>query len=82
MPKYFVWIKHGERGVLMEDDKEEDDTIPDWTQEGAVADEPMKEDYNEIGENQGADNALDEVLREAKEDCGEKVRSQRNLNVC
>jgi hypothetical protein len=29
MPNYFVWTKHGERGVIMEDDGEEDDTIPD-----------------------------------------------------
>lgn len=29
MPNYFVWTKHGERGVVMEDDEEEDDTILD-----------------------------------------------------
>jgi hypothetical protein len=31
----------------MEDDEEEDDTIPDWCQGGAFADEPMEEDYEE-----------------------------------
>ena len=36
MPNYFVWTKHGEREVIMEDDEEEDDNIPDWTQEGAL----------------------------------------------
>jgi hypothetical protein len=30
MANYVVWIKHGERGVLMEDNEEEDDNIPDW----------------------------------------------------
>jgi hypothetical protein len=29
----------------MEDDVEEDDTIPDWSQGGSFADEPMEEDY-------------------------------------
>jgi membrane-bound inhibitor of C-type lysozyme len=30
MANYVVWTKHGERGVLMEDNEEEDDNIPDW----------------------------------------------------
>jgi hypothetical protein len=51
MPNYFVWTKNGQRGVTMEDGKEEDYTIPDWCQGGAFADEPMEEDYVEMGEN-------------------------------
>jgi hypothetical protein len=35
-----------------------------------------------MGENQGPDDALGEVLREAKENWGKRWRSQRNLNVC
>jgi hypothetical protein len=72
MSNYFVWTKHGERGVIMEDDKEEDDTIPNWSQGGAFADEPVGEDYGEMGENQGPDDALGEVLREAKENWGKR----------
>jgi hypothetical protein len=72
MSNYFVWTKHGERGVIMEDDEEEDDTIPDWSQGGAFLDEPMEEDYEEMGGNQEPDDALGEVLREAKEKCGER----------
>ncbi len=32
MFNYLVWIKYGERGVVMEDGEEEedDDNIPDW----------------------------------------------------
>jgi hypothetical protein len=30
MANYVVWTKHGERGVLMEDNEEEDDNVPDW----------------------------------------------------
>jgi hypothetical protein len=30
MENYVVWTKHGERGVLMEDNEEEDDNNSDW----------------------------------------------------
>jgi hypothetical protein len=43
MPNYFVWTKHGERGVIMEDDEEEDGTILDCSQGGAFA-EPIEDD--------------------------------------
>ena len=65
----------------MEDDEEEDDQIPDWTQEGAFADDPMGEDY--MGETQGAapaDDPLDDlgqVLRDAKEDCKKMKESKK-----
>ena len=64
----------------MEDDEEEDDTIPDWTQGGAFADEPMEEDAqgDEMGETQGGDDALGEVLREAKKDC-KKVKESKKF---
>jgi hypothetical protein len=78
MPNYYVWMKHGERGVIMEDD-EEGDIIPNWSQGGAFANEPMEEDYEEIGENQGLYDALGEVLREAKENCGEKVKESKKF---
>jgi hypothetical protein len=35
-----------------------------------------------MGGNQEPDDALGEVLREAKEKCGERWRSHINLNVC
>lgn len=34
IPNYFALTKHGDRGVIMQD--EEDDNIPNWTQEGAL----------------------------------------------
>jgi hypothetical protein len=79
MPNYFVWTKHGERGVIMEDDEEENDTIPNWSQGGAFVDKPMGEDYEEMGENQGPNDALGEELREAKENCGEKVKESKKF---
>jgi hypothetical protein len=63
----------------MEDDEEEGDIIPNWSQGGAFANEPMEEDYEEIGENQGPYDALGEVLREAKENCGEKVKESKKF---
>ena len=66
----------------MEDSEEEDDQIPDWTQEGAFADDPMGEDY--MGETEGAapaDDPLDDlgqVLHDAKEDC-EKVKESKKF---
>jgi hypothetical protein len=51
MPNYFVWTKHGERGVIMEYDEEDDGTIPHWSQGGAFVNEPMEEDYEEMRES-------------------------------
>jgi hypothetical protein len=81
MPNYVVWTKHGERGVIMEDVEEDDDNIPDWTQKGAFADDPMGEDYDSMEETQGASDPLDdlgEVLRDAKEDC-ERVKESKKF---
>jgi hypothetical protein len=65
----------------MEDDEEEDDHIPDWTQEGAFADDPMGEDH--MQETQEAPTIAEEplddlgrVLHDAKGDC-EKVESEK-----
>jgi hypothetical protein len=63
----------------MEDDEEEDDTTPNWSQGGAFAYEPMEEDYEEMGENQGPYDALGEVLREAKENYREKVKESKKF---
>ena len=32
MPNYYVWTKHGERGIMLDNnEKEEEDRIPDFT---------------------------------------------------
>ena len=33
MPNYFVWTKHGERGIMLDNDKEKEDRIPDIVDE-------------------------------------------------
>ena len=30
MPNYFVWTKHGERGIMLDNNEEEEDRIPDF----------------------------------------------------
>jgi hypothetical protein len=84
MPNYFVLTKHGKRGIIMEhDDEEDDDNIPNSTQECSFADDPMVEDDGSMGETKGAAFVVDpvddlgEVLRDAKEHC-EKVHKTRS----
>ena len=43
MSNYVVWTKHGERGVVMEDDEEEEEDIPDWAASQAFADTLMED---------------------------------------
>ena len=48
MDNYTLWTKHGEAGVPMEDNEEnnDDDNIPDWAhlyEAGVFEDEPMHE---------------------------------------
>ena len=30
MPNYYFWTKHGERGIMLDNNEEEDDRIPDF----------------------------------------------------
>jgi hypothetical protein len=30
IPNYNVWTEHGERGIMLENNKEEDESIPDF----------------------------------------------------
>jgi len=30
MPKYNVWTEHGERGIMLENDEEEEESIPNF----------------------------------------------------
>src|SRR5688572_3982454 len=79
MPSYFIWTKHGERGVMMEDDDEEEDGnyIPDWTQGGAFADTTMGEAEEETVAEEGATDDLGQVFRDAKEDCKNVKESKK-----
>jgi hypothetical protein len=72
MDNYTLWTKHGEPGVLMEDDEDADDdnNIPDLAhlyEAGAFNDEPMDEAEENAVEEQPHDK-LDQVLLDAQKD--------------
>jgi hypothetical protein len=71
MDNYTVWTKHGEPGVLMEDDEDADDdnNIPDLAhlyEAGAFDDEPIDEAEENIVEEQP--DELGQVLLDAQKD--------------
>ena len=57
MPKYFYWTKHGENGVMMEDNEEVD-----------YDDTTMEELETDAAENEPTDD-FGEALRDTREDC-------------
>jgi hypothetical protein len=82
MVKYELWTRHGERGVVMEEneDEEDDNNIPDWAAGQDFADTLMEDtDKEEIPEDGHVDD-LGEVLKDAQRDCendNEKAKLRR-----
>jgi hypothetical protein len=71
MSNYVVWTKHEERGVVMEDNKEEEDdnNIPDWATGQAFADTLMEDADEEDLPEDGYVDDLAHVLQDAHRDC-------------
>nr|BAC98671.1 hypothetical protein [Oryza sativa Japonica Group] len=65
MPSYNYWTSHGELGVAMKEDEEEDNNIPDWAQYDGFAENPTGEVDGAVAENDGADD-LDHMLCDVK----------------
>jgi hypothetical protein len=68
---YVLWTRHGERGVVMEEneDEEDDSNIPDWAAGQDFADTLMEDaDEEEIPEDVHVDD-LSQVLKDAQRDC-------------
>jgi hypothetical protein len=84
MTNYVLWTRHGERGVVMEENKEKEDdhNIPDWAAGQAFADTLMEDtEKEEISEDIHVDD-LGQVLKVAQRDCGndnEKAKLQRMI---
>ena len=84
MPKYFCWTKHGEKGVMIEDNEEEDydDNFPSHAGLGAFDDDTaMEEPEVDAAENEPT-NDLGQALRGAREDCDsekERMKFQQML---
>src|SRR3954469_10620575 len=71
MPSYNCWTKHGERGVIMEEDEEGDDFID----ESYLADfgDTFMEDAEGEGEGEGEEEARDETV----DDLGRTIADAR-----
>ena len=57
MPNYICWTKHGKRGVIQEEDEDDEENIPDWAQYGTFVDTTMSE-----AEEDDRTNALGEMF--------------------
>ena len=71
MEKYVCWTKHGEHGVTMEDNEEEDfdDHFPGNTWISAFDDDiPMEEPEVDVAENDPSDD-LGQALHNVQADC-------------
>ena len=81
MPHYNVWTKHGERGVMMEDNEEEDDDIYPGHGFPEYDDTTMGEEAEEEASDVPADD-LGRAIADAKRNCAsdlEKKKLQRML---
>ena len=74
MPKYYCWTLHGERGVMMEDNEEEEDADDNYhmfTEENG--DTAMEDNEEEGGEGEPASDepadGLGRVISDAKREC-------------
>jgi hypothetical protein len=73
MSNYSLWTKHGEVGVMMEDNKEDDDgdnNLPDWAwvhEAGGFQDEPMDEGEANVAQEEPPDE-LGQALLDAQKD--------------
>ena len=82
MPSYFCWTKHGERGVVMEDNEEEEDN-DNYPMFGEHGDTEMGEDEPELEDIvDESDDDLRQVIREEQINCGsenERLKLERML---
>jgi len=90
MPHYNVWTKHGERGVMMEDNEEEEDDdsypghgFPEYngTTMGEKVEPAMREEAEEEASDEPADD-LGRSIANAKRNCAsekERLKLQHML---
>ena len=79
MSNYICWTKHGESGVMMEEDLDIDDIIAQY---GAFDDTTMGGDEEEVAAEDDLGDALSDAIRDAQQECKsekEKVKFERML---
>jgi hypothetical protein len=76
---YNVWTEYEERGIMLENDKEEEDDIPNFVEDyGAFFEDTTIGEPEEDAEAQVAEDDLGQMLREAEEIC-ETVKESTDL---
>ena len=78
MPNNYVWTKHGERGIML-DNNEEEDMIPDFAANyGAFFEDTAMGEPEEDIEWHIVEDVLGQMLREVEEVC-ETEKESRDL---
>ena len=80
MRNYYVWTKHGEREIMLENNEEEEDRIPDFAANyDAFFDDTAMGEPEEDTEGHIVEDDLGQMLCEAEEVC-ETEKESRDLN--
>ena len=79
MPNYYVWTKHGERGIMLDNNEEEEDRIPDFAANyDAFFDDTAMGEPEEDAEGHVVEDNLGQMLCEAEKVC-EIEKESRDL---
>ena len=79
MPNYYVWTKHGERRIMLDNNEEEEDRIPDFAGNyGAFFDDTAMGEPEEDTEGYVVEDNLGQMQRETEEGC-EIEKESRDL---
>ena len=67
MPNYYVWTKHGERGIMLHNNEEEEDMISDFAANyGAFFEDTVMGEPEEDAEGHDVEDDLGQMLCEAE----------------
>jgi hypothetical protein len=76
MPNYNVWTEHSERGSMLENEEEEEESIPNFGDDyGAIFEDTTMGEPEEDAEAHVAEDDLGRILHEAAEVCETKKES-------
>src|SRR4029078_9200325 len=77
IPNYYVWTKYGERGIMLDNNDEEEDRISDFAANyGAFFDDTAMGEAEEDAEGHVVENDLGQMLHKAEEVCETKKESR------
>ena len=77
MPNYYVWTKHGERGILLDNNVEEEDRIHDFAANfNSFFNDTAMGEAEEDTEGYVVEDDLGQMLREAEEVCQTEKESR------